>query len=299
MNKIIIDTDPGTDDFIAISLALKSNKFDVLGITTVEGNCSLDNATKNAFKVLNMCGRDDIEVYKGLENSHLNTKNALDIHGNNGLGGVEYTPIDRIPNDMNAIDYLINTVNSNPGEITVVAIGPLTNIAACIDKDNNFVENVKELIIMGGSATFGNIVPHAEFNFYKDPESANKVVTAPFKSIKIFGWDVTTQAPMVPEYEERFKVSESKFLNYIYDITRVASKRDSVLYGGAVISDPLTIAYLIDSDICTMEYANVEVIVDGVEAGKSIVNFVDSSNCKFATSVAAESFYKLIFDIIC
>ena len=165
MKKIIIDTDPGTDDFIAISLALKSNKFDVLGITTVEGNCSLDNATKNAFKTLNMCERDDIEVYKGLENDYLGTLSATDVHGNNGMGGIEYTPINRKENSIGAIDYLINTIKENPNEITIVALGPLTNIAACIENDKEFAKNVKELVIMGGSASYGNITPYAELNY--------------------------------------------------------------------------------------------------------------------------------------
>ena len=266
MKKIIIDTDPGTDDFIAISLALKSNKFDVLGITTVEGNCSLENATKNAFKVLNMCGRDDIEVYKGLKNDYLGTMEATDVHGNNGMGGIEYDEINRKENEISAVDYLINTVKENPNEITIVAVGPLTNIAACVKKDEEFAKNVKELVIMGGSASYGNITPYAEFNFYKDPESVDTVLKGDFKSILIFGWDITTQMPLVGENEDILKRSTKELPKFIYDITRNAATDIDKKWGGAVISDPLTIAYLIDNSVCELDFANVKMILDGEKA---------------------------------
>ena len=298
MEKIIIDTDPGTDDFIAISLALESNKFDVLGITTVEGNCTLENATKNAFKTLNMCERDDIEVYKGLENDYLGTVSATHVHGNNGMGGVEYTPINRQENEMNAIDYLIDTVNSNPNEITVVAVGPLTNIAACIEKNNDFAKNVKQLVIMGGSASYGNVTPYAEFNFYKDPKSADTVLKADFNSILIFGWDITTKMPITPEKESILKNSEKEIPRFIYNITRVAAEGFDKKYGGAVISDALTIAYLIDENVSNLSPAKVRMVLDGEQAGKSEVEFVQESNIKFATSVDTERFFEILFDAI-
>ena len=298
MKKIIIDADPGTDDFIAISLALKSRKFDVLGITTVEGNCSLENATKNTFKVLNMCERDDIEVYKGLKNDYLGTPNATDAHGNNGLGGIEYRHINRKENKMGAVDFLINTVKENPGEITLVAIGPLTNIAECIKKDSYFARNVKELIIMGGSASYGNITPYAEFNFYKDPNSVDTVLKADFKSIKIFGWDVTTKAPLLKEYEEKLKESNLELPRFIYDITRSTANRDTPLYGGAVISDALVIAYLLDSTVCKLDYASVKIILEGEKQGSTQINFVDNSNIMVATSIDSDKFYKILFSEI-
>ena len=298
MKKIIIDTDPGTDDFIAISLALKSNKFDVLGITTVEGNCSLDNATKNAFKTLNMCERDDIEVYKGLENDYLGTLSATDVHGNNGMGGIEYTPINRKENSIGAIDYLINTIKENPNEITIVALGPLTNIAACIENDKEFAKNVKELVIMGGSASYGNITPYAEFNFYKDPKSVDTVLKADFKSILIFGWDMTTKMPLLPEKEKVLKNSENELSKFIYRITRGAANGTDKKYGGAVISDPLTIAYLIDNSVAKVAPANVKMILDGEKSGASVIEFVENSNIKFANAVDAEKFYKILFDAI-
>ena len=298
MKKIIIDADPGTDDFIAISLALKSKEFDVLGITTVEGNCSLENATKNAFKVLNMCDRDDIEVYRGLKNDNLETQNANDVHGNNGLGGIDYTPIDRKENEKSAIDFLIQTVNENPGEITIIALGPLTNIAECIRRDKNFANNVGLLLIMGGSASYGNITPYAEFNFYKDPYSVQEVLNADFKDILIFGWDVTTKMPLLEKYEKILNNSEKNLPKFIYDITRTTVVHDKPSYGGAVISDPLLVAYLIDNSLVELKHANVKMITSGNEAGRSIVEFADDSNIRFATSVDSDKFYSILFDAI-
>lgn len=298
MRKIIIDADPGTDDFIAISLALKSEKFDVLGITTVEGNCSLENATKNAFKALNMCDRDDIEVYKGLKNDNLETQNANDVHGNNGLGGIEYTSIDRKENKKSAIDFLIQTVNENPGQITIVALGPLTNIAECIRRDKEFANNVGSLLIMGGSASYGNITPFAEFNFYKDPYSVENVLQANFNNILIFGWDVTTKMPLLEKYEKILNNSEKVLPKFIYDITRTTVVHDKSSYGGAVISDPLLVAYLIDNSVVQLKPANVKITTSGNQSGKSIVEFVNNSNIKFATSVDRDKFYDILFKVI-
>ena len=298
MKKIIIDADPGTDDFIAISLALKSKEFDVLGITTVEGNCSLENATKNALKVLNMCDRDDIEVYKGLKNSDLETRNASDVHGNNGLGGIDYTPINRKENELSAIDFLIQTVNENPGQITVVALGPLTNIAECIRRDEKFANNVGSLLIMGGSTTQGNIKPFSEFNFYKDPYSAEFVLSSNIKEIIMFGWSITTRMPLIKKYEDILKNSEKELPRFIYDITRKTTSHDQELYGGAVISDPLLLAYLIDNSVVYLHCVNVEVITEGENFGRSVVKFVNDSNIKVAVSVDSDKFYNILFDAI-
>ena len=197
MEKIIIDADPGTDDFIAIALAIKSNKFDILGITTVEGNCTLNNAVENTFVVLDMCNARDIPVYIGCKNNNLGTLNANDVHGDNGLGGIEYKKLDMKAKDKAAVDFLIESVKKYPKEVTIVALGPLTNISECIKKDKDFAKNVGKLVIMGGSASYGNITPYAEFNFHKDPFSVDDVLKADFDNTLIFGWDITTKMPLL------------------------------------------------------------------------------------------------------
>ena len=296
--KVIIDTDPGVDDFIAISLALKSNKFDVLGLTTVEGNCSLENATLNAFKALDMVNRQDIEVYKGLRQDNMDNSHAIDVHGNNGLGGIEYTPINREANSEGAIDYLIRMVNTYPKQITILALGPLTNIAECVKKDKCFSKNVKSLLIMGGSASKGNITPYAEFNFYKDPVSAEKVLQADFENIIIFGWDVTNKMPLLNNYEEKLKKANGILPKFIYDITRSMALHDRLEYGGAIISDPILVAYLIDNEVAKLKPIEINIITTGEEMGRSIVSVVNESNIWMATYADQQKFYSILLDNI-
>ena len=299
MRKIIIDADPGTDDFIAISLAVKSNMFDIQGITTVEGNCSLDDAINNTFKALDMLDRDDIEVYKGLTNSEIGTESALDVHGSNGLGGVEYTPINRKVNEKSAIDFIIDTINNNPGEITLVCLGPLTNVAEAIKKDPSFVKNTKELVIMGGSRFLGNITPYAEFNFHKDPKAVDIVIGAGFENVTVIGWDRAIRTALLPEYEARLKNSNNELMRFIYDITRTTAERDKDTYGGAVISDAVVISYLIDPSIITLEDADMDIIRHGKKAGQSDIELINKdSNCKYAVKIDSEKFYELLFDIL-
>ena len=151
---------------------------------------------------------------------------------------------------------------------------------------------------MGGSAAYGNITPYAEFNFYKDPKSVDTVLKADFKSILIFGWDMTTKMPLSLEKEEVLKNSENELSKFIYSITRGAANGADKKYGGAVISDPLTIAYLIDNSVAKVAPANVKMILDGEKSGASVVEFVENSNIKFANAVDAEKFYKILFDAI-
>lgn len=299
MRKIIIDADPGTDDFIAISLAVKSNMFDIQGISIVEGNCNIDSAINNTFKALDMLGRNDIEVYKGLTNNELGTESALDAHGENGLGGVEYTPINRKVNEKSAIDFIIDTINNNPKEVTLVCLGPLTNIAAAIKKDPSFVKNTKELVIMGGSRFLGNITPYAEFNFHKDPKSVDIVIGAGFENVTVIGWDRATRTALLPEYEARLKNSNNELMKFIYDITRTTAERDKEVYGGAVISDAVVISYLIDPSIITLEDADMDIIRHGKKAGQSDIELTSTNkNCKYATKIYNEKFYNLFFDVL-
>ena len=300
MERIIIDTDPGIDDAFAIMLAGKSKEFKIEGITTVAGNCGIENATENAFKILDMINRNDIKVYKGMARSLVREDlDATDVHGTNGLGGVEYTHINRNVEDKDAIDYLIETVNSNPGEITIVPIGALTNIACAVLKDSNFVKNVKELVIMGGAENGGNISPYAEFNFYKDPDAAKIVFEAGFKNIIMVGLDVTTKLPLLKKYEDMLENMDDELANFLFKITRTGAEFDrSKGYEGSILNDPLTIAYLLDRNILTFKDAYVEILTEGEKIGKSVVKAPTENlkaNCKVAIGVDSEEFYKILF----
>lgn len=176
--QIIIDNDGGTDDFVAILYAFLSKKFDVKGITLVAGNTDVNNVKENVFKALEMAEVDPKDAKKiGIFLPERVNKNIISdgAQGENRLGNVKYEKAKGYEIGVeSAEEVLIKTINNNPGEISIVATGPLTNIASALDKNADFVKNVKELIIMGGDEGGGNITPYAEFNIYQDPESAKK-----------------------------------------------------------------------------------------------------------------------------
>lgn len=166
--KIIIDCDPGSDDALAIILALYSGKLDLKAVCSVTGNGALDTTTRNGLNILSLCGREDIPLYRGsavaLDQKQPETVSAF---GDDGLGGFAHTiASNKKEEDQNAVDFLVEYVNGHPKEITLFAIGPCTNIAHAIRKSPDFAGNLKRLIIMGGAKYTGNMSPVAEYNFW-------------------------------------------------------------------------------------------------------------------------------------
>ncbi|MBR1539910.1 MAG: nucleoside hydrolase [Clostridia bacterium] len=307
MEKIIIDTDPGVDDVVAILFAVKSRQFDILGITTVNGNCSLENATRNALKTLEMAGENNIPVYAGMDKAlAFEGSDASHVHGTNGLGGVNVSDPIRKPEEDNAIDFLIKTVNENPGQITIVPIGPLTNIAKAVLKDANFAKNVKRLVIMGGSSERGNITPTAEFNFYKDPDAAKIVYEAGFKEIITVGLNVTRKVVLNSKLENfLLGKKEDELAKFLYDITRIGAEfdRKAEKVDGVIINDALTVAYLADNHLLELRDAFIEVSINPENIGQSIVDYEfeksgRKSNAKMAYDVNITDTLKLIFQTI-
>lgn len=300
MPKVIIDADPGVDDAFAIILACKNKLIDLLGITVVAGNCGLDNGIRNSFKLLDMCDKYYIPVYKGAEVS-LETRdiNAAHVHGENGFGDFLYEPIVRSV-DGDAVEYLINTVNENPGQIDVVAIGPLTNIALAIMKDKNFAKNLKGLYIMGGSKVKGNISKFSEFNFYQDPHAADIVFKSDIANINVFGLNVTTKLTLNEKYEKLLQEnSTNEIADILYKITRKGAEFDRFMgYDGLHLNDPLVIAYLINSNVAKMTPVKISMVTEGEEIGNSIIKMVDNSNIYFAYEVDKEIFYDILFKAI-
>ncbi|MBO2804135.1 nucleoside hydrolase [Providencia rettgeri] len=199
MNKIIIDCDPGVDDAVAIFLALASPEIELIGITTVAGNVELEKVHNNARQLLALANRQDIPLVKGCERPLMSKSGSkTHVHGTDGLAGV-LLPASDYPNySGHAVDFIIDTVMSNPGEITLCTIASLTNIAVAIIKEPKLVDNVKDIVVMGGAAfTQGNITPAAEFNFYVDPHAAH-IVFDSARHITMLGLDVTSKAEFDP-----------------------------------------------------------------------------------------------------
>ncbi len=203
--KIILDCDPGIDDALAIAFAVGSPDIDLRGITTVAGNVGLDLTTSNAQRVSEFVGALGVPVTPGSPAPLLRPPmDARHVHGDTGLGGALLPPPRSRPAGGHAIDYIIETIGADRGQITLVATGPLTNIALAVHRQPKLVSQVKDFVIMGGSSGRGNVTPAAEFNIAADPEAAAIVFRAGW-TVTMVGLDVTLQARATPAVRDRMR----------------------------------------------------------------------------------------------
>jgi purine nucleosidase len=261
--KIIIDTDPGQDDAVAILLALASPELEVLGITAVAGNVPLDITQKNARIVCELAGRSDMKVYAGCD-APLTRKlvTAEHVHGKTGLDGPQLAePIMPLQGE-HAVDYIIDTLRSAPaGTITLCALGPLTNIALAFRRAPDIIERVQEIVLMGGAYfQVGNITPAAEFNIYVDPEAAAEVFAAGVPLV-VMPLDVTHKALTTQTRVDAFRAMGTRVGEMVAAWTNFFERFDKEKYGseGAPLHDPCVIAYLLQPDLFTGRHVNVMV----------------------------------------
>ena len=306
--KIIIDTDPGQDDAVAILLALASpDELEVLGITAVAGNVPLALTAKNARKVCEVAGRPDVQVYAGCDRPLAHTLvTAEHVHGKTGLDGPDL-PEPLMPlQDQHAVDYIIETLRAEaPGTITICPLGPLTNIATALQKAPDIAARIQEIVLMGGAYfQVGNITPAAEFNIYVDPEAAEIV----FKSgipIVVMPLDVTHKALVTPPRNEAFRQLGTDPGRTVAAWTDFFERFDKEKYGsaGAPLHDPTVIAYLIQSDLFTGRHINVEIETQSdLTRGMTVADWwgvtARAPNALFIGDVDADGFFTLLTDRI-
>lgn len=294
--KVIIDCDPGIDDSLAILLALNSPELEVLGITTCSGNVPAKIGAENALKALQMCSSLDIPVYVGEEyplKRELVT--AQDTHGEDGVGENFYEKVDAKIKE-NGVDFIIETLKNNE-KVSIIALGPLTNIAKALMKDREAFDNLEEFVSMGGAYKIhGNCSPVAEFNYWVDPHGADYVYKNLSKKIHMVGLDVTRKIVLTPNIIEFINRLDEKLAKYITDITRFYIdfhwEQEGII--GCVINDPLAVAYFIDRSICNGFESFVEVVEDGIAMGQSIVDsfnfYKKESNAVVLTEVDEKKF---------
>ena len=276
--KIILDTDPGNDDILAIIMALKSQLIDIRGMTIVGGNASLENTTNNALSLLTYMNRVEIPVYVG-DPSALNEtltspaefsefkSHRIEIHGETGLHVPLPSPANE-PEEMHAVDFIISEAKANKGELVLVPIGPLTNIAMAIKKEPNLKDWVKRIHLMGGAVNVpGNVTEHAEFNIYCDPVAANEVMSSGIE-IKLCGLDITRNTSVKREETDWLNGNSpgEKVIRRLLDT--VFKKIPDRNYFS--LHDPITVLSVLHPELIQWEMFNVSVICNGPESGKTL-----------------------------
>ncbi len=265
--KIILDCDPGHDDAVAIMLAGKNPAIDVLGITIVAGNQTLEKTTKNA---LNICQYLDlnIPVYPGCGRPMIREQMiAADIHGVTGLDGTHFEPLTKKSENKHAVQFIIDTLMASDGDITLVSTGPLTNYAMALRLEPAITTKIKQFVLMGGSYQLGNVTPAAEFNIIADADAAHVVFTSERKIVMI-GLDVTRKVLCYPSIVERMGKLNNKASKLFIDLMNFYNHSQKEVFGldGGPLHDPVTIAYLIDQSVVTTKAMYTEIDIRSTQS---------------------------------
>lgn len=276
--KVIIDCDPGIDDALAIILALKSEEIEVIGITTVSGNVESLQGAKNTLKVLKLLDRLDIPVYLG-ESTPIKRElvTAQDTHGEDGLGETFLEEVSSEYIRENGVDFILNTLK-NEENVSIIALGPLTNLCRAIEKDSEIFHRVKEIVSMGGAyKSHGNCSPVAEFNYWVDPHGAKEFLKKFNGEFTMVGLDVTREIVLTPNLREMIHQFKDEIGDFIYDITRfyVDFHWEQERTLGCVINDPLAVEYFINRNLCEGFKAYVDIACEDIAMGQSLVDVAD------------------------
>ncbi|GAA0842624.1 nucleoside hydrolase [Streptosporangium amethystogenes subsp. fukuiense] len=297
--KIIIDCDPGIDDALALALAHGSPDLEVLGITTVGGNVDLARTTDNALRLREFLGFGDVPVTAGSAGALLRARvDAADVHGGSGLGDALLPPATLPPAAGHAVDFIVETLRADPGEVTLVAIGPLTNVALAVLREPRIVGWARGLTILGGSYTRGNFSPAAEFNIAADPEAAAIVFGAGW-TVTMIGLDVSRAAMATEAVAARMAAMGRLGADLLIPCVRFYGMITAD--GGPAIHDACAVAHLIDPSLITLEPAVVDVETAGrFTSGMTVTDFDlrgRAPNALVGTSLDVGRFWDLLLAV--
>ena len=325
MKKFIIDADTGSDDAVAILLALQDPTVEVLGISVVSGNVPLKQGIMNTISTIDMTDKKG-KVYAGEEKpisrnyeevhdlanflGHVKSLSPSSVsgqcvHGVDGMGDIGVKPSTQEFEEKKAIDFIVETINEQPNEITLVTLGPLTNIALAIQKDKSIINKVKHCYVMGGTSDgTGNVSAAAEYNIWVDPEAA-KICFESGMDITMVGWDNSYKYAMLKEKEiKELRALNSKLANFSIDIQKTLIDLTYKTYGfhGYDLPDPITMAIALDNSIIDKS-EQLHVIVDirdGITRGQTIVDYFNveekQQNIRVVTKSNKEKFLKLLME---
>ena len=287
---IIIDTDPGIDDALAILLALASPELDVRALVTVAGNVRLDLTTQNALKLRELGGRHDLPVYAGCDRPIARDLITGSVHGTTGMDGADLPAPKGEPETMNGVDWLVETLSAAaPMSQTLVPIGPLTNIATAFQRAPGIARALRDVVIMGGATPKigGNMSPHAEFNIHVDPEAADYVFGLGLP-ITLVPLDLSYQMIMTMERIARIAAIPGPIGKALGGMLRFYHDGDDHLH------DPLTIAWLLKPELFSGRRAAIRAATKGVRSGETVFDWREDGNCR----VLLEGDHAAFFDFL-
>lgn len=297
---ILLDCDPGHDDAIALLLALASPEVELLGVTTVAGNQTLEKTTANALRVLELVGRTDVPVAAGAERPLARELFiAAYVHGESGLDGPALPDPRTPPVEQHAVDFLAERILGSERAVTLVPVGPLTNIALLLARHPEAAANVERIVLMGGAVAEGNVTPAAEFNIYVDPEAAWRVFRGGVP-VTMIGLDVTHQALLLPAHVERLRASGpvGTFVAELHDFFVEYHRRT---YGteGAPIHDAVAVAQVARPGIVETLHRHVDVDCESkLCRGRTVVDLWRRTgkdpNADVGIGIDAEGFLELL-----
>lgn len=300
--KIILDCDPGHDDAVAIILAAKNPNLELLGITVVAGNQTLENTQRNALHLVQHLDLN-LPVYAGCGQPMVRDKViAGDIHGETGLDGPVFEELNREIEADHAVNYIIKTLMNSPEKITMVTTGPMTNLGMALRMEPKILDKIQEIVFMGGSYANGNVTPAAEFNILADAEAAHVCISSGLP-ITMVGLDVTRKALCYPQIVERMRKVGNKASVLFADLMAFFCKTQKEVYGweGGPLHDPITIAYLIDPTVLTTKPMNVTVDTSGSQSyGRTNCDYFGymkkEPNVNVGIDIDVEKFWDIVED---
>jgi pyrimidine-specific ribonucleoside hydrolase len=304
ITPIILDCDPGHDDAIALLLALASPELELLGVTTVSGNQTLEKTTANAIRVLDLARRPEIPVAPGADRPLVRERFVASyVHGESGLDGPDLPPPSRSPSGVHAIDFIAGRLaeerSRHRRKVTLVPTGPLTNIALFLARYPRSAANVERVVLMGGAIAEGNVTPAAEFNIWADPEAAHRVFTSGL-DVTMVGLDVSHRALMTRAHAERLR-GHGAVGRAVAELWDFFSAYHRETYGSedSPIHDALAVAYVAESDLLETAHVHVDIETSSeLSRGRTLVDLWRRTgrapNARVAVNVDSQRFLELL-----
>ncbi len=295
---VIIDVDTGIDDALALAFAVDSAGLDLVAVTAVAGNIDVYRATTNTLNVLSFLGHEDVPVHRGATHPLARPHRAAShVHGEDGLGGADLPTSSRQSEVAPGPATIVRLARERPGEMTLIAVGPLTNLAIALNVEPRIAELIPRVVVMGGAYHVpGNVTPHAEFNIWEDPEAAAQVLAAGFDDLTLIGLDVTTRVGLRREIWRGIgqAATRGRAAELTLRISRMSFEDRGLeqLY----LHDPLAVAVALDPTLVTVELDEVDVVTMGEQEGRT--RPVGSGRVRVATGVDSDRFLERFHEVL-